>query len=567
MIKKYFQINLASPKKILKWSERSLPNGELVGKITKSDTVDYKTFRPIKDGLFCEKIFGPTKKNECSCKLYKKIKIKAKNANIIICPRCNVQITDSKIRRYRMGYIELALPNIHPLYLNNLPSYISVMLAKPIKEVKKIVSTESYILVKKNKREIWETSGEAINFLLKRIKLKKIANKIRDNILSTKKNRKNLINRYKLINNFIETKSKPEWMTIKFLPVLPPELRPLMKLQDNVIVSSDFNILYAKIINSNNRIIQLKNMKINEKFLKKEKQILQESIDSLIDKSQTKSKKKLKSLTKTIKGKHGRIRENLLGKTVDYSARSVITVEPKLKINECGIPIDILLELFQPILIKKIIQLKLANNIKEAKKEINKKNVIQIKLLKKIIFKYPILLNRAPTLHRIGIQSFQPIMTKQKSIKLHPMVCAAFNADFDGDQMGIHLPLSLKGQAESRTLMISSNNCTLPATGESNLNPSQDMILGCYFLTNENINLFYLLEKIRYFKNIKKALISYKKKELEIHSFIWINEKNRYLKKIKISKIKSKIKKSFVSRLNRTTPGRIIFSKVINEFL
>lgn len=294
MIKKYFQIKLASPEKILKWGERSLPNGELVGKITKSDTVDYKTFKPIKNGLFCEKIFGPVKKNECSCKLYKKIRIKEKNYNnIIICPRCNVQITDLNIRRYRMGFIDLALYNVHPLYFNNLPSYISLLLAKPIKEIKRIVSTDSYILVKKNREETWETSGEAIKFLLQRLKLKKIANKIRQTLLSTKKNKKKLINRYKLINHFIETKTKPEWMTIKFLPVLPPELRPIMKLQDNVIVSSDFNILYGKIINSNNRILQLKSMKINEKFLKKEKQILQEAIDSLIDKSQNNNKKKL----------------------------------------------------------------------------------------------------------------------------------------------------------------------------------------------------------------------------------------------------------------------------------
>nr|YP_010700415.1 RNA polymerase subunit beta' [Phacus arnoldii]WCH63546.1 RNA polymerase subunit beta' [Phacus arnoldii] len=315
--------------------------------INLTETVDSKSFKPISNGLFCEKIFGPIKNNECSCKLYKKIRIKNLESKVIICPNCHVQIMESSIRRYRMGF--------------------------------------------------------------------------------------------KLINYFIETKSRPEWMTITYLPVLPPELRPIIKLEENVIVTSDLNFLYAKIINSNNRTIQLQKMKVAEKFIQKEKLIIQKSID----RKNNNFFKSFKSLSENINGKHGRIRENLLGKTVDYSGRSVITVEPNLQINE------------------------------------------------------------SPTLHRVGIQAFQPKITQNKSIKLHPLVCSAFNADFDGDQMGIHIPISLKSQSEARTLMISSNNCTSPATGKANILPSQDMVLGCYFLTNDNISLYYLLKNIQRIKKFK----------------------------------------------------------------
>nr|YP_009538654.1 RNA polymerase beta' subunit [Phacus pleuronectes]AYQ93660.1 RNA polymerase beta' subunit [Phacus pleuronectes] len=565
-IKKYIKINLASPKKILKWSERSLPNGELLGKVTKSETVDIKNLKPITNGLFCEKIFGPIKSNQCHCKLYKKIKMKKDNFNLIICPKCYVQITDSKIRRYRMGTIQLASTNIHTWYLNNNSNYIRIILSKNLKEIENITYGKSYISFKKKQKKIFKTTGEAIKIMLKKIKLKQI------NIKNIKINEEKTKKKFNIINSFLETKTKPIWMTISYLPVLPPELRPIIKLQDNVIVSSDFNFLYSKIINTNNRLYQLKEMNVNEKFINKEKITLQESIDLLINNKKNKNKKnkkkKIKSLSETIKGKHGRIRENLLGKTVDYSARSVIVVEPKLNINECGIPKEILIELFQSLIIKKLFQLKLTNNIKEAKKIINnnKKKLLKNYLLKKIIQNLRILLNRAPTLHRLGIQSFHPKLTSTKSIKLHPLVCSAFNADFDGDQMGIHLPLSLKGQSEARILMISTNNCTSPATGKPNITPSQDIILGCYFLTSENISLQYLLEKIKYFDQINLIINMYKKNNINIHSYIWVKEKNRKTNKnyIKISKINNNKK---LTNIKRTTLGKIIFSKTINKFL
>nr|YP_010700365.1 RNA polymerase subunit beta' [Flexiglena variabilis]WCH63513.1 RNA polymerase subunit beta' [Flexiglena variabilis] len=375
MIKKYIKISLASPRKILKWSERSLPNRKLIGKVTKperKETIDHRTFKPIVDGLFCEKIFGPTKDYECSCKLYKKLRIQKKEKNqILICPNCNVEIGESKIRKYRMGLS----PIVHLWYLKNIPNYIA----------------------NKNKLHI---------------------------------------NQKKLINYFTQTKNKLEWMTLIYLPVLPPNLRPILKLQDGTIVTADINFLYSKILNSNNRIEKLKKMQVSEIFLRNEKCLLQES-----EELQHLRKKPLKSISSTIKGKHGRLRENLLGKTVDYSARSVIVVEPKLKLHQ-------------------------------------------------------FLLNRAPTLHRVGIQSFIPKLTSKKSIKLHPLVCSAFNADFDGDQMGIHIPLSLKSQSEARILMLSANNCTSIATGKASIVPSQDMVLGCYYLTSENTSIFYLTKPI-----------------------------------------------------------------------
>nr|YP_010700492.1 RNA polymerase subunit beta' [Strombomonas costata]WCH63630.1 RNA polymerase subunit beta' [Strombomonas costata] len=409
MIKEYIKINIASPSKILSWTERLLPNNKLVGEITKAETINYETFKPVNDGLFCEKIFGPIKDWECNCKRYKKIQIK-NNDKIIICPKCYVEITETKIRNYRMG-IKLSTPVTHIWYLKSIPNYITkILINKSSEETNKISSFKSYIMIKENnENKRWITGGEALNILLKEIKLEQRCDRL------------------KLINHFLQTKSNPHWMIIYNLPVLPPNLRPIVKLQDKTLITTDLNFLYAKIININSKINKLRKMLVPEPFLINEKFTLQ------------------------IQGKRGRFRENLLGKTVDYSGRSVIIVEPNLKLNECGIPEEM----------------------------------------------HAILLNRAPTLHRvIGIQAFQPKLISCKSIKLHPLVCSAFNADFDGDQMGVHIPLSLKTQAEARLIMISANNCTSPATGLPNILPSQDMILGCYYLTVENTRLYYLLQQI-----------------------------------------------------------------------
>nr|YP_009538723.1 RNA polymerase beta' subunit [Lepocinclis ovum]AYQ93717.1 RNA polymerase beta' subunit [Lepocinclis ovum] len=566
MIKKYFKINLTSPKKILKWTERSLPNGELIGKVTKSETIDYKSLKPISNGIFCEKIFGPIKNNECICKLYKKIRVKKEKNKIIICPNCYVQITESKIRRYRMGVIKLSTITIHSWFFKENPNYISnIILNKKKSYIKKVLLAKYYIIINsKTKGKELKTGGDAILSLLKKLKLKKTNGtstyqlKKINNSIANKYNKK-LTNRIKLLNYMIQAKTKPEWIAIRFLPVLPPELRPIIKLQDNTIITSDLNYLYQNIINTNNRISQLYKMQVSEKFIIVEKIKLQLTINEFITKD-TNLKNTLKSLSKILKGKTGRIRENLLGKTVDYSARSVIGVEPKLKISECAIPIEVDKELFQSLIIKKLLQIKVSKNIREAKKIITRESQFILNLINKTIKNMRILLNRAPTLHRIGIQSFKPILTNCKIIKLHPLVCTAFNADFDGDQMGIHIPLSLKAQAEARTLMLSTSNSTLPSTGKPNMTLSQDMVLGCYYLTSENTSIFYLLKKIKYYKNKKECLIEYKKNKISIHSYIWICIKEKKDKIIKINTNKKAKKK-------RITPGKLIFSTTMNLFL
>nr|AKL79026.1 RNA polymerase beta' subunit [Euglena viridis] len=581
-MKEYIKINIASPQKILNWTERPLPNGELIGEITKPETVDHETFKPITEGLFCEKIFGPIKDFECCCKKYKRIQKKFNQyIQINICPKCKVQITNSKIRNYRMGYINLSNPTIHLWYLKNTPNYLANTLNKSIQETNKLVYNKSYIVTGEKKKEKYITGGEALNSLLKNFNLEKtyefnfistILNKkkIESENEKIKKKLKVYQKRLKIINNFMQTKSKPSWMLIKYLPVLPPNIRPIVKLQDKTIITTDLNFLYGNIININNKIIKLRKMSVPENFLNNEKYMLQDKVDKLISTEKNTNlksinKKKLKPLSSNIQGKKGRFRENLLGKTVDYSGRSVIVVEPKLKLNECGIPKEIEIELFQPFIIKKMFQLKLINTIREGKEKINlgKKNILINEILKRIMNKHFILLNRAPTLHRIGIQAFKPILNNEKAIQLHPLVCAAFNADFDGDQMGIHIPLTLKAQSEAQTLMISSNNCTSPATGQSNISPSQDMILGCYFLTIENGSLKYLLNKIKCYTNIMSILTDYKNKKLLIHNYVWVYT-NKITNKININKNKKNVKKIMFLR---TTVGRVLFNYSIAEFL
>jgi DNA-directed RNA polymerase subunit beta' len=376
------------------------------------------------------------------------------------------------------------------------------------------------------------------------------------------------IRKLKITNCFLETKTLPQWMTFKFLPVLPPNVRPIIKLEDKKIITTDLNQLYCKIININNKITKLKKMLIQEKYLNNEKSILQESVNELIiNNEKIKTKKKLKSITKRIEGKKGRFRENLLGKTVDYSGRSVITIEPKLKLKECTIPEEIALELFQPQIIKCLLNLKIVKTVREAKKKIKLKKIIVIQILKNILEKNLILLNRAPTLHKLGIQAFRAKLNKEKVIQLHPLVCSAFNADFDGDQMGIHIPISLKSQAEARVLMISNNNCASPATGNSNLLLSQDMVLGCYYLTSENNSLNNLTKKIKVYNNIEKIIKDHNNKKIFLHNYLWLIQKNQDIIKKKYIKINKKNKNIRKIKFIRTTVGRIIFNNTIILFL
>lgn len=454
-MKNYIKINIAPPKKVIEWTERALPNGKLIGEITKSDTLNYESFSPITDGLFCEKIFGPINDWKCSCKKYKKNQKKIyKKGEISICIKCMVEITETKIRNYRMGYIKLNCHITHPWYLNRSPSYISIILNKSISETLKISLNKAYIF-KKAKNKLIKTGSEAIYYLLKKMNLKESIKKINKKLILLKENtlfNNNVDKKFetyskklKINNYFLETKTLPEWMTIKILPVLPPNIRPIIKLEDKRVITTDLNQLYSKIININNKITKLKKMLIQEKYLNNEKSILQDNVNELIlQNKKIKTNKTLKSLTKRIEGKKGRFRENLLGKTVDYSGRSVITIEPKLKLKQCTIPEEIAFELFQPQIIKHLIRIKIAKTVRDAKKAIKLKKALVLQILKNILEKNLVLLNRAPTLHKLGIQAFQAKLNKEQVIQLHPLVCSAFNADFDGDQMGLHLPISLK---------------------------------------------------------------------------------------------------------------------------
>ncbi len=496
------KISLASPDKIKSWS---------YGEVKKPETINYRTFKPERDGLFCARIFGPVKDYECLCGKYKRIKYKG-----IICEKCGVEITKSKVRRERMGHIKLASPVAHIWFLKSLPSRISLLLDIPLKYIEKILYFESYIIIDtkikslnigkilteeqyllyNNKFEnqfIAKMGAEAIQFLLKNINLKieyKILfNKLKDVNSVIKK--KKIIKRLKLLECFINSGNKPEWMILENLPILPPDLRPLVPLDGGRFATSDLNDLYRRVINRNNRLKRLLDLSAPDIIIKNEKRMLQEAVDALLDNGRkgyaitTSNKRPLKSLADMIKGKQGRFRQNLLGKRVDYSGRSVIIVGPNLKLNQCGLPKKMALELFKPFVFGKLVINGLANTIKSAKKMVENEESIVWDILEYVIKQHPILLNRAPTLHRLGIQAFEPILIEGKAIQLHPLVCVAYNADFDGDQMAVHIPLTLEAQLEARALMMSTNNILSPASGEPIIVPSQDVVLGLYYMTKD----------------------------------------------------------------------------------
>ena len=483
----YVKINLASPQRIKKWGERALPNGQIVGEVTKPETINYRTFKPEMDGLFCERIFGPVKDWECHCGKYKRVRYKG-----IVCERCGVEVVESKVRRHRMGYVQLAAPVTHVWYLKSLPSYIAILLDIPLKDVEQIVYFNSYVVTRpgncaslKYKQLLSEDEwidiedqlyqeqsdiygvevgigAEAIQKLLKDIDLEVEAEEVY--IAKHLKEREQLIKRVRILENFISTGSSASWMILSVLPVIPPGLRPMVQLEGGRFATSDLNELYRRVITRNNRLIRLLEIYAPEIIIRNEKRMLQEAVDALIDNGKRGKKalgannRPLRSLSDIIKGKQGRFRQNLLGKRVDYSGRSVIVVGPTLKLNQCGLPYEIAIELFQPFIIHELINQGLASNMKVAKKFIHQNEPLVGNVLKKVLVNHPIFLNRAPTLHRLGIQAFEPVLVEGRAIKLHPLVCSAFNADFDGDQMAVHVPLSLEAQAEARVLMLSSNN-------------------------------------------------------------------------------------------------------------
>ena len=676
----YIKIKLASPFRILQWSNRKLPNGQFVGEVQKSETINYRTFKPEMDGLFCERIFGPTKSLECACGKYKRVRYEG-----LICERCGVELTESRVRRHRMGYINLIYPVTHVWYINSRPNFMAILLEVEESEKRLNTAYGSYselcknydILEKERKRSntiITEkkknnVEDEELAYNLEylkeleamvikdddkylysglkltpstiiklwderitRIKLASLAYFIAEDeisfyglhwdlqqyrrsrelghsnyplkpypkpqnrrsptpkyllkatpsfligaplikreldklnlkseifrtrcfvLLCTKvlnkeepiynlskwfrkweqervyKIREKAIKRIRILENLVGTGSRPSWMILSILPVIPPALRPMIQLEGGRFATSDLNELYRRIITRNNRLLRLLEIDAPQLILRNEKRLLQEAVDTLIDNGKrgkialSANNRPLKSLSDIIKGKHGRFRQNLLGKRVDYSGRSVIVVGPSLRLNQCGLPYEMAIELFQPFIIRELINQGLANNMKIAKNLIQHDELIIKPVLEKILKNHPIFLNRAPTLHRLGVQAFEPILVKGRAIKLHPLVCSAFNADFDGDQMAVHIPLSKEAQAECYMLMLAPYNFLSPANGEPIIMPSQDMVLGCYYLTANNIK--GLLGSNHYFSDLQDVILAYSQNKIEIHSSIWVRYNN-----------------------------------------
>ena len=669
----HIKIKLASPFRILQWANRKLPNGQFVGEVQKSETINYRTFKPEMDGLFCERIFGPSKNFECVCGKYKRVRYEG-----LICERCGVELTESRVRRYRMGYINLIYPVTHVWYINSRPNFMALLLE--VEQCENLLDTASKKAVEVNlldervKRiklaslayfiaedEIsfyglhWDLqqyrrsrelgySGYSLkpypkpqnrryntpkyllratpNFLigaplikreLEKLNLKseifrmrcfilvctKVLNKEKPIYDESKwfrkweqqriyKIREQAIKRIRILENLVGTGSSPAWMILTILPVIPPALRPMIQLEGGRFATSDLNELYRRIITRNNRLLRLLEIDAPQLIIRNEKRLLQEAVDTLIDNGKrgkialSANNRPLKSLSDIIKGKHGRFRQNLLGKRVDYSGRSVIVVGPSLKLNQCGLPYEMAIELFQPFIIRELINQGLASNMKIAKNLIQQNELITDSVLEKVLKNHPIFLNRAPTLHRLGIQAFEPILVQGRAIKLHPLVCSAFNADFDGDQMAVHIPLSIEAQAECYMLMLAPYNFLSPANGDPIIMPSQDMVLGCYYLTVNNIK--GLLGSSHYFVNLDDVILAYNQNKVELHSSIWIRINEEKPKEETLTKLiklndstiienyknhqirKTKDGETIVHYL-KTTTGRAILNYIIQKTL
>ena len=684
----YIKIKLASPFRILQWANRKLPNGQFVGEVQKSETINYRTFKPEMDGLFCERIFGPSKSLECACGKYKRVRYEG-----LICERCGVELTESRVRRHRMGYINLIYPVTHVWYINSRPNFIALLLEVEESE-KQLQTTYTYHseackkcdglkLTPSTIVDLWDERIKRIklaalayfiaddeisfyglhwdlqqyrrsrelgysgyplkpypkpqnrryntpkyllrstpNFLigaplikreLEKLDLKseifrtrsfvlictKVLNKEQEFYDESKwfrkweqqriyKIREQSIKRIRILENLIGTGSRPSWMILSILPVIPPALRPMIQLEGGRFATSDLNELYRRIITRNNRLLRLLEIDAPQLIIRNEKRLLQEAVDTLIDNGKrgkvalSANNRPLKSLSDIIKGKHGRFRQNLLGKRVDYSGRSVIVVGPTLKLNQCGLPYEMAIELFQPFIIRELINQGLANNMKIAKNLIQQNELVVESVLEKILANHPIFLNRAPTLHRLGIQAFEPILVVGRAIKLHPLVCSAFNADFDGDQMAIHIPLSPNAQAECYMLMLAPYNFLSPASGEPIIMPSQDMVLGCYYLTVNNIN--GLLGSTHYFADLKDVILAYDQNKIEIHSSIWVRYPDLIpepVNLIKVIKLKDESTIYFYENVQmrktkdnelivqyiKTTTGRVLLNYTIQKTL
>jgi len=684
----YIKIKLASPLRILQWANRQLPNGQYVGEIQKSETINYRTFKPEMDGLFCERIFGPSKSFECACGKYVRVRYKG-----LICDRCGVELTESRVRRHRMGYINLIYPVAHVWYINSRPNFLALLLevedsektfntaytiySERCKKCKYLKPTTSAIVnlwderitriklaslayfiaedeisfyglhwdfqqyryfrlvggtdyplkpYPKPKNKRYSTPKYLLratpNFLvgaplikreLERLNLKSEIYRTRLFVFNCTetinrkppyynlslwfrkwekerlyKLREQAIKRIRILENLFGTGASPAWMILTILPVIPPALRPMIQLEGGRFATSDLNELYRRIITRNNRLLRLLEIDAPQLIIRNEKRMLQEAIDTLIDNGKrgkialSANNRPLKSLSDIIKGKYGRFRQNLLGKRVDYSGRSVIVVGPNLKLNQCGLPYEMALELFQPFIIRELINKGFASNMKTATNLIKKNKDSINSIIEIVLTNHPIFLNRAPTLHRLGIQAFEPILVQGRAIKLHPLVCSAFNADFDGDQMAVHVPLSLEAQAECYMLMFAPYNFLSPANGDPIIMPSQDMVLGCYYLTLTNVS--NLLGSSHYFSDLEDVILAYNQNQLEIHTSIWLrykadsidkktifkrhelidNSTIEYFENLQIRKTKEGKK---IVQYIQTTTGRVIFNYTIQKAL
>ena len=589
----YISIRIASPEEIRgprdpKERERLELQGQRAlwswGEVTKPETINYRSFKPEKDGLFCERIFGPVKDWECHCGKYKRIRYRG-----VICDRCGVEVTLSKVRRERMGHIELAVPVAHIWFFKTLPSPMGNLLDMTLRDLERVIYYTNYVVIDPGAQEVQEKElldedrylelrtkakaegdavfkadigAPAVRSLLERITIDKLADELRESVATetSQHRKKQMLKRLKIVDAFRnsgaagEGRNDPQWMILDVVPVIPPDLRPLVPLDGGRFATSDLNDLYRRVINRNNRLQKLILHKAPEVILRNEKRMLQEAVDALFDNGRRskairgRGKRPLKSLSDMLKGKQGRFRQNLLGKRVDYSGRSVIVVGPELQLHQCGLPKAMAVELFKPFIIHKLVEKGIAETVKRAKKIVEKESPEVYEILEEIIEDHPVLLNRAPTLHRLGIQAFEPVLVEGKAIRIHPLVCAAFNADFDGDQMAVHVPLSFEAQLEARLLMISSNNVLKPSDGRPVAEPSQDMVLGCYFLTKEPADFKEAEARAPRVGSLAELEMGLATTRIEFHSplWFWSEPPGEWL---------------------YTTAGRVIFNSILPEGL
>ncbi len=562
------QISIASPEKIREWSH---------GEVTKPETINYRTQKPERDGLFCEKIFGPTKDYECHCGKYKRIRYKG-----IICDKCGVEVTKSKVRRERMGHIELAAPVSHIWYFRGVPSRISTILNMSPKNVEQVIYFASFVVIDPGKTNFYKKQvikddeyraaieefgdgsfiagmgAESLKILLREIDLDKESEELKEELVKCQGLKKvKIAKRLEIVEAFRKSGNRPEWMIMDVLPVIPPELRPMVQLDGGRFATSDLNDLYRRVINRNNRLKKMMESGAPDIVVRNEKRMLQEAVDALIDNGRHgkpvtgAGNRNLKSLSDMLRGKQGRFRQNLLGKRVDYSGRSVIVVGPELKLYQCGLPKEMALELFKPFVFRKLVDKEICHNIKSAKRAVERMKPVVWDILEEVIKDHPVLLNRAPTLHRLGIQAFEPVLVEGRAIKLHPLACTAFNADFDGDQMAVHVPLSIEAQAEARILMLSTNNILKLSDGKPVVVPTQDMILGAYYLTLEKPGA---LGEGRYFKDPDEAKMAYQIKEIELQAKINV-------------RMTKEINGLIYKKIIPCTVGKIIFNEAIPQDL